>query len=481
MPADDPYRTLGLERGASLDEVKRAYRRLVKANHPDAAGEAALPRFLAIQDAYDRIVGPDDRNGHAARRRSPTSPWEADPDRAGATYRAYGGRPRPRPGTRTGPRRPSRPAGSTPPKDAGGAGSTGSAGQASAGPADGAASGSARPPDGGQSADANERRRKKATLGSTSYDDVDPEAFSPDWGGASWYGTTSGTYWTLNPKEYADPRKHGPEYQARARRAGRGRSGGTAREAPRTGSDPAPPEATIADDTPPGSTPPRSSPPPTHTTSSWWDATAGEPTTSTGAAGATGAARAARAAGAAGAAGAATSSNAPPRATPEPPHPGGTPPVHDYAAGDLSTDAVFASIRRWLDDDHPTGVARIGRAVIGWAPVALGAGWLAGEVSGCGRFAATCPPIVDPITWVVQLSALLLLILLPRLARITTIGTLAILGTVFPASLLLFATGDPEGMAFGRSLLGGLIIVAWLVGLGYGIVREVRRLSRPVS
>ena len=97
MPADDPYRTLGLERGAPIDEVKRAYRRLVKANHPDAAGEAALPRFLAIQDAYDRIVGPDDRNGHSKPRRTPTSPWEADPDRAGATYRAYGGRPRPRP------------------------------------------------------------------------------------------------------------------------------------------------------------------------------------------------------------------------------------------------------------------------------------------------------------------------------------------------------------------------------------------------
>ena len=76
MPADDPYRTLGLERGAPIDEVKRAYRRLVKANHPDAAGEAALSRFLAIQDAYDRIVGPDERNGHSKPRRTPTSPWE---------------------------------------------------------------------------------------------------------------------------------------------------------------------------------------------------------------------------------------------------------------------------------------------------------------------------------------------------------------------------------------------------------------------
>src|SRR5690349_5245036 len=186
MPADDPYRTLGLERGAPLDEVKRAYRRLVKANHPDAAGEAALPRFLAIQDAYDRIVGPEDGNGHAPPRRTPTSPWEADPERTGATYRAYGGRPRPRPGPRTGPRRPPRPAGTTPPKDAGGAtSSTGtSSGVGTSGGA-GTASGSGRPPSGGQAADPGERRRKKATLGSTSYDDVDPEAFSPDWGGAS--------------------------------------------------------------------------------------------------------------------------------------------------------------------------------------------------------------------------------------------------------------------------------------------------------
>ena len=39
----DAYRILGLTRGASVDEVKRAYRRLAKIQHPDAAGEKNLP------------------------------------------------------------------------------------------------------------------------------------------------------------------------------------------------------------------------------------------------------------------------------------------------------------------------------------------------------------------------------------------------------------------------------------------------------
>ena len=47
----DPHRTLGVAPGASLNEIKSAYRRLVKQYHPDAAGERALPRFLAIQGA----------------------------------------------------------------------------------------------------------------------------------------------------------------------------------------------------------------------------------------------------------------------------------------------------------------------------------------------------------------------------------------------------------------------------------------------
>ena len=61
----DPYRTLGVAPGASLNEIKSAYRRLVKQYHPDAAGERALPRFLAIQAAYERLV---DGEGRLARR-----------------------------------------------------------------------------------------------------------------------------------------------------------------------------------------------------------------------------------------------------------------------------------------------------------------------------------------------------------------------------------------------------------------------------
>ncbi len=54
---------------------------------------------------------------------------------------------------------------------------------------------------------------RKATLGSTTYDGAVTEP--PAWDGSAWYGAASGTYWTVNPREYADPRKHGPEYLGR--------------------------------------------------------------------------------------------------------------------------------------------------------------------------------------------------------------------------------------------------------------------------
>src|SRR5438132_494194 len=52
----DPWRALQLPRDASLEEVKAAYRRLAKRYHPDSASESALPRFLAIQAAYESLT-----------------------------------------------------------------------------------------------------------------------------------------------------------------------------------------------------------------------------------------------------------------------------------------------------------------------------------------------------------------------------------------------------------------------------------------
>ena len=97
-PQTDPYRTLGLAPGASLNEIRSAYRRLAKLYHPDAAGERALPRFLAIQAAYERLVDGEGRLRTAGRGGAPGArggaatggePWRADPARARASRDAW--------------------------------------------------------------------------------------------------------------------------------------------------------------------------------------------------------------------------------------------------------------------------------------------------------------------------------------------------------------------------------------------------------
>jgi curved DNA-binding protein CbpA len=53
----DPYEVLGVAPGASPQEVHDAYRRLVKANHPDRnpASERAARAFREIQAAYQEL------------------------------------------------------------------------------------------------------------------------------------------------------------------------------------------------------------------------------------------------------------------------------------------------------------------------------------------------------------------------------------------------------------------------------------------
>jgi hypothetical protein len=90
---------------------------------------------------------------------------------------------------------------------------------------------------------------------------------------------------------------------------------------------------------------------------------------------------------------------------------------------------------------------------------------------------------VAPATWGAQLAVLILLLLVARLARVATVATIATLAAVLPASVLLLATSDPASMDAARAVLGGLMTIAWFVGVAFGAAREFRRrpIDRPVS
>jgi DnaJ-class molecular chaperone len=61
--ADDPYKVLGVAREASEDDIRKAYRKLAKAYHPDLhpGDSAAEERFKAVSAAYDLLGDADKR------------------------------------------------------------------------------------------------------------------------------------------------------------------------------------------------------------------------------------------------------------------------------------------------------------------------------------------------------------------------------------------------------------------------------------
>jgi curved DNA-binding protein len=67
MKYADYYAALGVERGASQDEIKKAYRRLAQKYHPDVSKEpGAEARFKEIAEAYQTLKDPEKRAAYDA-------------------------------------------------------------------------------------------------------------------------------------------------------------------------------------------------------------------------------------------------------------------------------------------------------------------------------------------------------------------------------------------------------------------------------
>mgnify|MGYP003606232418 CR=1 FL=1 len=60
--AEDPYKALGVRNTATQDEIRKAYRKIAKTDHPDLNPDpAAHERFKAASAAYDLLKDPEQR------------------------------------------------------------------------------------------------------------------------------------------------------------------------------------------------------------------------------------------------------------------------------------------------------------------------------------------------------------------------------------------------------------------------------------
>src|SRR5690242_14612526 len=64
--AETLYDTLGVKKGASADEIKKAYRKLARQYHPDTnqGDKGAEERFKQVQTAYDVLSDPEKRKAY---------------------------------------------------------------------------------------------------------------------------------------------------------------------------------------------------------------------------------------------------------------------------------------------------------------------------------------------------------------------------------------------------------------------------------
>jgi DnaJ-class molecular chaperone len=92
-PSVDYYKALGVTDKASADEIKKAYRKLAKANHPDSTGgdKKKESRFKDISNAYD-VLGDEKKRALYDQIRAGGGP-RGNPFGGGGVYTTQGGGP----------------------------------------------------------------------------------------------------------------------------------------------------------------------------------------------------------------------------------------------------------------------------------------------------------------------------------------------------------------------------------------------------
>lgn len=89
---ENPYDILGVPRDASIDEVKKAYRKKARENHPDLNPDdpQAADRMNKINEAYDRIINPEKYAKEDARKRGYGAPYAPGYSGYGSPYGGTG-------------------------------------------------------------------------------------------------------------------------------------------------------------------------------------------------------------------------------------------------------------------------------------------------------------------------------------------------------------------------------------------------------
>jgi curved DNA-binding protein CbpA len=406
----DPYRVLGVARGATKAQIKAAHRTLAKRFHPDAAtGDAH--RFRDVHEAYQLLADP-------LRRREWDAKHAPGPVRADEQSAAPRGEQSaaPRGGQSAAP----------PPRR-----------RRSTAAADPTAPPTARSyrwsasevPWWEEGVRPENRRQPGARRPRATPDGTAPNADAPRQSGDfEVYNRSSGAAWSSAARQYfrrfdAELPRRGqfrhqgtqPLTAARARVAAEEEARAQSRQA--TPPRPASPPRQAAPPRPPAPPGPTASGPPRQ------------------------------------------SASPPPRQPASPPPPR---PTYSYAAGVAHTAEQVNAARAAADRARraatwPSLRERLLAALIAWVPLALLIGYGGSAAGGCDHFAANCPTWFAPLQTVLIALTLGLLVALPRIAFIAAVASLATLA----ASIILVAT-----LAMGRlepPLPAGVAAVGFIV------------------